>query len=167
MSDLDERDGASRPTLHGEREGWGTHRDGGVVWRQGLPEDIARLHELWDEQERRFAGTGVKVDRPDLTRAPTLAVRVAERAGKIVGFYHVEAVAELCLVTGDEEVMRSLAPEMAKLSHWLKANGVRTGWGLAPKKFAASMGRFLRKFPPIRKWTAFEIFGVDFTELGD
>jgi hypothetical protein len=151
-------------------EGDVAHREAGacaVLWRQGLPEDMARLQELWDEQERRFAGTGVKVDRPDLTQPPTMAVRVAEREGKIVGFYHVEAVAELCLVTGDEEVMKSLAPEMAKLSHWLKANGVRTGWGLAPKKFAAAMERFLRKFPPIRKWQAFEIFGVDFTELGD
>ena len=128
---------------------------------------MPRLHELWDEQERRFAGTGVKVDRPELGQPPTMAVRVAEKDGRIVGFYHVGAVAELSIVTGDEDVMRSLPREMAVLSHWLKAHGVRTGWGLVPKKFAASMARFLRKFPPIRRWSGFEIFGVDFTELGD
>ena len=129
--------------------------------------DLPRLHELWDDQERRFAGTGVKVDRPALGQPPTMAVRVAEKDGRIVGFYHVEAVAELSIVTGDEDVMRSLPREMAVLSHWLKAHGVRTGWGLVPKKFAASLARVLRKFPPIRRWSAFEIFGVDFTELGD
>jgi hypothetical protein len=139
----------------------------GIRWRNGIPPDLPRLQELWNEQEQRFAGTGVKVDRPDLTRPPTMCVRVAEKDGQVVGFYHVEAVAELSIVTGDEDVMRSLAPEMATLSHWLKAAGMRTGWGLVPKKFAASMGRFLRKFPLIRKWTVFEIFGCDFTELGD
>jgi hypothetical protein len=138
-----------------------------IHWRDALPADLEKLHQLWDEQEKRFAGTGVKVDRPDLTRPPTMVVRIAERDGQVVGFYHVEAVAELSIVTGDEDVMRSLAPEMATLSHWLKAHGVRTGWGLVPKKFAASMGRFLRKFPLIRRWTVFEIFGCDFSELGD
>ena len=138
-----------------------------ILWRQATPEDLPCIHELWDAQERRFAGTGVKVDRPDLTQPPVMAVRVAELDGKVVGFYHVEAVAEFCLVTGDEAVMRSLPAEMAVLSHWLKAHGVRTGWGLSPKKFSAALGKFLRKFPPVRKWTAFDIFGVDFTELGD
>src|SRR5258707_9847957 len=103
MSDQVAEEAVSRPTLCEEREGWGTHRDAsypeslrpepsirGVKWRQGRPEDMERLHELWDEQERRFAGTGVKVDRPDLTRAPVMAVRVAERDGAVVGFYHVE-----------------------------------------------------------------------------
>lgn len=138
-----------------------------IRWRDGFPSDLPRLNELWDEQEKRFEGTGVRVDRPDLTRPPTVVVRVAEKEGQIVGFYHVEAVPELCIVSGDEEVMRSLPPEMALLSHWLKARGFRTGWGLVPKKFAKSMGKFLQRFPLIRKWTAFEIFGCDFSELGD
>lgn len=138
-----------------------------VKWRNALPADLPRIQELWDEQERRFAGTGVKVDRPDLTQPPTMCVRVAEKSGQVVGFYHVEAVAEFSIATSDEEVMRSLAAEMAGLSHWLKSVGVRTGWGLVPKKFAASMERFLRKFPLVRKWRAFEIFGCDFSELGD
>ena len=138
-----------------------------IHWRDAFPCDLPRLHELWDEQEKRFEGTGVRVDRPDLTRPPTMVVRIAEKDGRIVGFYHVEAVPELCIVSGDEEVMRSLPPEMAVLSHWLKGRGFRTGWGLVPKRFAKSMGKFLRRFPLIRKWTAFEIFGCDFSELGD
>ena len=138
-----------------------------VHWRNALASDLPRIQELWDEQEHRFVGTGVKVDRPDLSQPPTMCVRVAEKDGQVVGFYHVEAVAELSIITGDENVMRALPREMACLSHWLKSVGVRTGWGLVPKKFGASMGRFLRKFPLIRKWTAFEIFGCDFSELGD
>ena len=138
-----------------------------IHWRDAFPSDLSRLHELWDEQEKRFEGTGVRVDRPDLTRPPTMVVRIAEKDGRVVGFYHVEAVPELCIVSGDEEVMRSLPPEMAVLSHWLKGRGFRTGWGLVPKRFAKSMGKFLRRFPLIRKWTAFEIFGCDFSELGD
>lgn len=138
-----------------------------IHWRDALPADLPRLHELWDEQEKRFEGTGVKVDRPDLTLLPTILVRIAEKNGQIVGFYHVEAVPEMSIVSSDEDVMRSLPPEMATLSHWLKARGFRTGWGLVPKKFAKSMARFLRRFPLIRKWTVFEIFGCDFSELGD
>src|SRR5437016_14193143 len=90
-----------------------------IHWRDALPSDLPRLHELWDEQEKRFAGTGVKVDRPDLTQAPTMVVRIAERDGLVVGFYHVEAVAELSIVTGDVDVMRSLAPELASFGHGL------------------------------------------------
>ena len=138
-----------------------------IHWRDALPSDLPRLQELWDEQERRFEGTGVKVDRPDLTQPPTMVVRIAEKDGEVVGFYHVEAVAELSIVSGDEDAMRSLAPEMATLSHWLKARGVRSGWGLVPKKFAKTMGMFLKKFLLIRKWTVFEIFGCDLSELGD
>ncbi len=138
-----------------------------IHWRDASLSDLPRLHELWDEQEKRFEGTGVKVDRPDLTRPPTIMVRIAEKDGDIVGFYHVEAVPEMCIVSGDEEVMRSLPPEVAVLSHWLKARGFRTGWGLVPKKFAKSLNKFLRRFPLIRRWTAFEVFGCDFSELGD
>lgn len=138
-----------------------------IRWRDAFPSDLPRLYELWDEQEKRFEGTGVRVDRPDLTRPPTMVVRVAEKEGQVVGFYHVEAVPELCIVSGDEDVMRSLPSEMASLAHWLKERGFRTGWGLIPKKFAKSMGKFLQRFPLIRRWTAFEIFGCDFSELGD
>ena len=105
-----------------------------VHWRNALASDLPRIQELWDEQEHRFVGTGVKVDRPDLSQPPTMCVRVAEKDGQVVGFYHVEAVAELSIITGDENVMRSLPREMAGLSHWLKSVGVRTGWGLVPKR---------------------------------
>src|SRR5258708_37501134 len=106
-----------------------TERDE-VKWRQGLPEDMGRLHELWDEQERRFAGTGVKVDRPDLTRAPVMAVRVAERDGAVVGFYHVGAGGGVCVGAGGGGGVETLGPGSGEVLHWLKGKGVVAGGGL-------------------------------------
>ena len=62
-----------------------------IRWRDAVRADLPSILKLWDEQERRFAGTSVRVDRPQLfweegeTRAqgwnykpPILRVRVAE-----------------------------------------------------------------------------------------
>ena len=205
-----------------------------VTWRDAAPADLPRILELWDEQEKRFAGTNVRVDRPQLFweegnrpqatghresignwpptasrgrqatgdredqsqnqeqhrqrhrknvvtgeelrtqtqparwryRPPIMRLRVAEKAGQMVGFRYVEAVPEVCLVTGDEDVMKTLGRELTEECHLFKRLGFRSGWGLVPEKFARALARFTR-YSPVRLWNGLRLIGCDFSELGD
>ena len=150
-----------------------------VTWRDAVRADLPRILELWDEQEKRFAETGVRVDRPQLFwnegephpagwfyRAPIMRLRVAEKDGRIVGFRYVEAVPEVCLVTGDEDVMKTLGKELTEECHLFKSLGFRSGWGLVPEKFAQALARFTR-YSPVRLWKGLRLIGCDFKDLGD
>ena len=150
-----------------------------VTWRDAVRADLPRILELWDEQEQRFAPIGVKVDRPQLFwslpceeragwpyKPPIMRLRVAEKAGSIVGFRYVEAVPEVCLITGDEDVMKTLAAELTEECHLFKSLGFRSGWGLVPEKFAKALTRFIR-YSPVRLWKNLRLIGCDFSELGD
>lgn len=149
-----------------------------VTWRDAVPADLPRILELWDEQEKRFAGTHVRVDRPQLFcgpgdsqacapyRPPIMRLRVAEKAGQIVGFRYVEAVPEVCLVTGDEDVMKTLGRELTEECYLFKRMGFRSGWGLVPEKFAKALARFTR-YSPVRLWNGLRLIGCNFSELGD
>jgi len=150
-----------------------------VTWRDAVRADLPRILELWDEQERRFADTQVKVDRPQLFwpeeanlpagwpyKPPIMRLRVAEKGGRIVGFRYVEAVPEVCLVTGDEDVMKTLARELTEECYLFKSLGFRSGWGLVPEKFAKALSRFTR-YSPVRLWKNLRLIGCDFSELGD
>lgn len=151
-----------------------------VVWRAAVHADLPRILELWDEQDARFAETGVPVDRPELFypdgdtdhycypyHAPLVRVRVAERDGEIVGWKYQEAVLETCVITGDKEVMDSLGNELTEDAQWAKSKGFRSGWGLVHTKFVNAMARALRKFPHIRPWRNLTPVGINFNELGD
>jgi hypothetical protein len=154
------------------------HAETTVEWRDATPADLPDIDRLWDEQEIRFQGTNVKVDRPQLFagpddsqafapyRPPIMRLRVAIEKGKITGFRYVEAVPEVTLVTGSEAVMRSLARELVEECHYFRNKGFRSGWGLVPVKFARSLGRFLRT-TPLRVWENLRLIGCDFTDLGD
>lgn len=150
-----------------------------VVWRDAVRADLPSILKLWEEQEERFAGTQVRVDRPQLFweegearaqgwnyRPPIMRVHVAENAGEIVGFRYVEAVPEVCLVTGDEDVMKTLGKELTEECHLFKSLGFRSGWGLVPEKFAQALARFTR-YSPVRLWKNLRLIGCDFSELGD
>ena len=151
-----------------------------VTWRDATHRDLARIEELWAEQEARFRDTETKVDRPvlfygeeDKTRAfypyrpPVMNVAVAEKDGRIVGFRYTEAIPEVSIVTGDEDVMRSLGDELTREAHKFKQLGFRSGWGLIPAKFVQGMRYFLRRHPHIRPWKSLTPVGIDFSELGD
>lgn len=151
-----------------------------ITWRPAVREDLARIVELWDEQDRRFAGTGVKVDRPELFcgedeagkafypyKAPVIKVQVAEEAGVVTGFRYVELVPENSIVTGSQAVIESLGVELTREAHWAKQQGMRSGWGLVPTKFLGPLTRAFRKFPHIRPWKTLTPVGIDFSELGD
>lgn len=110
-------------------------------WRDAVHADLPRIMELWDEQEARFSGTGVPVDRPDLLypegevdhffypyKPPVMRVRVAVEDGIITGFKYNEAVLETCVVTGSAEVMKTMGNELTEDAHWFKAKGFRSGW---------------------------------------
>jgi hypothetical protein len=142
--------------------------------------DLPRILELWDEQDQRFAGTGVVPDRPQLFRPegdsnhiwypycpPVIRVQVAEEDGVITGFKYQEAVLETCVVTGSTEVMKTMGLELTADAHWAKSYGFRSGWGLIPKKFVNAFARFLRAYPHIRPWRSLTPVGIDFKELGD
>ena len=150
-----------------------------VIWRDAIPSDLPRILELWDEQEKRFASTQVRVDRPQLFwtereprtpgwryKPPIMRLRVAEKNGQIVGFRYVEAVPEVCLVTGDEDVMKTLGRELTEECYLFKSLGFRSGWGLVPEKFAKTLARFTR-YSPVRLWKGLRLIGCDFSELGD
>jgi hypothetical protein len=150
-----------------------------VTWRDAIPTDLPRILELWDEQEKRFASTNVRVDRPGLFFAPEddrpagwrykppiMRMRVAEKGGVIVGFRYVEAVPEVCLVTGDEDVMKTLGKELTEECYLFKSLGFRSGWGLVPEKFANALARFTR-YSPVRLWKGLRLIGCDFSDLGD
>jgi hypothetical protein len=151
-----------------------------VTWRDAVHADLPRIMELWDEQDRRFEGTGVAVDRPELFypegetqhafypyKPPILRVRIAEVDGEIVGFKYQEAVPETCVVTGNEDAMKTLGNELTEDAHWAKSKGFRSGWGLIPSKFIDGMRYFLRRHPHIRPWKSLTPVGIDFSELGD
>jgi hypothetical protein len=146
-----------------------------VTWRDAEPADLPRILELWDEQEKRFASTQVRVDRPQLFWAPheqrtpgwpykppIMRLRVAEKEGKIVGFRYVEAVP----ITGDEDVMKTMGKELTEECYLFKSLGFRSGWGLVPEKFAKTLARFTR-YSPVRLWKGLRLIGCDFSELGD
>lgn len=153
-----------------------------IAWRDAVRADLPRILELWDEQEQRFADTSVPVDRPQLFwnedevptpgwryRPPIMRLRVAVKEGtpaQIVGFRYVEAVPEVCLVTGDEGVMKTLARELTEECHLFKSLGFRSGWGLVPEKFAKALARFTR-YSPVRLWKNLRLIGCDFRDLGD
>lgn len=150
-----------------------------ITWRDAVRVDLPRILELWDEQEERFASTAVRVDRPQLFwnedeartpgwtyRPPILRLRVAEKDGHMVGFRYVEAVPEVCLVTGDEEVMKTLGKELTEECYLFKSLGFRSGWGLVPEKFAKTLARFTR-YSPVRLWKNLRLIGCDFSDLGD
>ena len=150
-----------------------------ITWRDAVHTDFPRILELWDEQEERFAGSSVRVDRPQLFweegetatpgwryRPPIMRLRVAEEEGRIVGFRYVEAVPEVCLVTGDEEVMKTLAKELTEECLLFKSLGFRSGWGLVPEKFAKTLARFTR-YSPVRLWKNLRLIGCDFKDIGD
>lgn len=150
------------------------------MWRPAVHADMPRIHELWDEQDARFAGTGVPVDRPQLFYPegekdrpfypycpPVLNVAVAEEDGVINGWRYTEAVCEVCIVTGSEAVMKSLGNELTREAHWAKSKGFRSGWGLVTSKFAGALGYFLRRYPHIRPWKSMTPVGINFQELGD
>jgi hypothetical protein len=143
-----------------------------VTWRTATPNDLPRILELWDEQELRFAGTQIKVDRPELFDEkgfcfPVMNVAVAEKQGSIVGFRYSELVPEMAIITGDEDVMKSLGDELTREAHNFKQIGFRSGWGLVPERFAKAMARFLKNHPHIRPWKSLTPVGIDFSELGD
>lgn len=181
-----------------------------VIWRDAVPADLPRILELWDEQEKRFASTAVRVDRPQLFwenpgnrpstarrdlrqvtgdrqtqeppqnlqrqatsgipgwryKPPIMRLRVAEKDRKIVGFRYVEAVPEVCLITGDEDVMKTLGKELTEECYLFKSLGFRSGWGLVPEKFANALARFTR-YSPVRLWKGLRLIGCDFSDLGD
>ena|SRR5258708_1543279 len=151
-----------------------------VIWRDAVHADLPRIKELWDEQDARFADTGVPVDRPTLFypegeterafypyKPPVVNVVVAEEDGVITGWRYTEVVCEVCIVTGSEAVMKSLGNELTREAHWAKAKGFRSGWGLVNTKFVKAMSRFLRNHPHIRPWRSLTPVGIDFSELGD
>ncbi|HEY6250810.1 MAG TPA: hypothetical protein VI685_12690 [Candidatus Angelobacter sp.] len=150
-----------------------------VIWRDAVRADLPRILELWDEQEERFAESSVRVDRPQLFweegetgtpgwryRPPIMRLRVAEKNGQIVGFRYVEAIPEVCLMTGDEDVMKTLAKELTEECHLFKSLGFRSGWGLVPERFAKALARFTR-YSPVRLWKNLRLIGCDFRDLGD
>lgn len=143
-----------------------------VVWRTATPADNSRIVELWDEQDQRFAGTQVKVDRPQLFDEngfcfPVMNVAVAEKEGRVVGFRYTEVIPEVAIITGDEDVMKSLGNELTREAHKFKQIGMRSGWGLVPSKYAVAMRRFLRHHPHLRVWANLVPVGIDFSEIGD
>lgn len=150
-----------------------------IIWRPAVADDLPRIVELWDEQEERFAGTNVKVDRPKLFcdeqdsqafapfRPPVVNAAVAEEDGVITGFRYTEVVCEVAIITGSKAVMESLGTELTHEAQWAKQRGFRSGWGLVPQRFALAMERFLKKYPHIRVWKSMTPVGIDFGELGD
>ena len=151
-----------------------------VVWRPAVHADLPRIMELWRDQEARFNGTDVPVDRPQLFypegethhafypyKPPVLNVAVAEEDGVVTGFRLTEAVPEVSVITGSREVMRSIGDELTREAHWAKSKGFRSGWGLIPSKFVGAFAHFLKKYPHIRPWKSLTPVGINFNELGD
>lgn len=151
-----------------------------VSWRVAIPQDLQAIKRLWDEQERRFAGSGIPVDRPELFltpdamdspfypyRPPIVFASVAEREGKIVALRITEAVLEVQFVGDDREAIASLGKELTADAHLAKRMGFRSGWGLVPAKFARVLGRFLKPWPHIRAWPGLAPVGINLKEIGE
>lgn len=151
-----------------------------VKWRPAVLSDLPRIEELWLEQDGRFDGTGVPVDRPQLFspeddrshpfypyRWPVCHVAVAEEEGLVAGFQYTEFIGEVCVVTGSREVMRTIGNRLTDEAQWAKSQGLRSGWGLIPKKFIQAFAHFLHRYPHIRPWKDLTPVGINFSELGD
>jgi hypothetical protein len=151
-----------------------------VSWRPAVHADLPRILELWAEQEQRFDGTGVGIDRPELFypehdrdhafypfKPPILNVSVAEENGVITGFQYTEAIPEVCVVTGSREVMRTVGDQLTREAHKFKQLGFRSGWGLIPSKFIGAFAHFLKRYPHIRPWKSLTPVGINFSDLGD
>lgn len=152
-----------------------------LVWRDAVHADLPGIEELWREQELRFheLAPSVRAAMPDFFypegetehafypfRPPILRVRVAERDGEIAAALVIEAVCEVQLIGGDEEVVRSLAKELPEECQWARGKGFRSGWGLAPTALSKPIERSLRH-TPLRAWTNLVLIGCDFSEIGD
>jgi hypothetical protein len=152
-----------------------------VIWRDAVHADLPRLEELWAEQQVRFKERAptVHAAMPELFypeeethhafypfKPPVLRVRVAEQDGVILAARIVEAVCEVQLIGGNEDVVRSLGRELPEECQWARSKGFRSGWGLAPKELAKPIERSLRH-TPLRPWPNLVLIGCDFQELGD
>ena len=152
-----------------------------LLWRDAVHADLARITELWQEQQQKFQELAptVRSQMPELFypieetervfypfKPPILRVRVAERDGTIIACRIVESVCEVQLIGGDEEVLRSLGRELPEECQWARAKGFRSGWGLAPKELAKPIERALRH-TPLRAWPNLVLIGCEFSELGD
>jgi hypothetical protein len=152
-----------------------------VNWRDATHADLASITELWQAQKLRFQTLAptIHAEMPDLFypegetehafypyKPPILRIRVAEHEGVILSCRIVEAVCEVQVIGGDEEVMRSLGRELPEECQWARSKGFRSGWGLAPKAMAGPIARSLRH-TPLKPWPNLLLIGCDFTELGD
>jgi hypothetical protein len=152
-----------------------------IVWRDAVHADLARIWYLWAEQQERFQSLAptVHAEMPELFypeeetehvfypfRPPVLRVRVAEQDGMVIACLVIEAVCEVQLVGGNEDVVRSLGRELPEACQWARGKGFRSGWGLAPKKLANPIARSLRH-TPLQPWPNLVLIGCDFESLGD
>lgn len=152
-----------------------------VSWRPAVHADLPRIQELWDEQQERFRELAPTVSSalPELFypeneiehaffpyKPPILRVQMAEKDGLAVACRIVEAVCEVQLIGGDEDVVRSLGSELPAECQWARSLGFRSGWGLAPKQLAKPIERSLRH-TPLKAWPNLVLIGCDFAEIGD
>lgn len=152
-----------------------------MTWRDAVHADEPRIKELWVEQNARLQELAptVNAPMPDLFypeaetehafypyRPPVLRVRVAERDGVVIACRVVEAICEVQLIGGDQDVVRSLGRELPEECQWARSKGFRSGWGLAPKELAKPIERALRH-TPLRVWPNLVLIGCDFSEVGD
>lgn len=85
-------------------------------------QDLDQVVLLQAEQE---AALGRPMDMPDLTRRPVLEAWVAERDGRIVGGFYVEAVAEPVFFGRDPLVTASARRIAPQIFSALKERGIR------------------------------------------
>lgn len=152
-----------------------------VTWRAATHADLPRIQELWKAQEEYFHKLAPTVlsPMPELFypieetghafypyKPPILRVQMAEKNGEVVACRIVEAVCEVQLIGGDEDVVRSLAKELPEECQWARSKGFRSGWGLAPRQMAKPIERSLRH-TPLRTWPDLILVGCQFEELGD
>jgi hypothetical protein len=151
-----------------------------MIWRDAVHADLPAIEKLWQEQQQRFheMAPTVKSEMPVLFlpegqtgpcgifQPPILRVRVAERDGEIIASRVVEAVCEVQLIGGDQEVVNSLGKELPEECQWAKSRGFRSGLGSDPK----GIGKAHRAKPAAHAFAAsgnVVLIGCDFSELGD
>ena len=152
-----------------------------LTWRDATHRDLARIEELWREQEARLRELAPTIEAPlpELFypegetehafypyKPPILRVRVAESDGIVVAARMVEAVCEVQLIGGDQETVKTLGRELPEECQWARSKGFRSGWGLAPRALAKPIERSLRH-TPLRTWPNLVLIGCDFSELGE